>query len=254
VKTVILAGGRGTRLAEETDAKPKPMVDIGGRPILWHIMSIYAQYGLTEFFVALGYRADVVRDFFLTYRFLASDITVDLGSGRVVTEGGPAEDWRVHLLDTGVDTQTGGRLKRLAPSIGGERFLMTYGDGVAAIDIRELLMFHQSHGRLATLLAVHPPARFGGLSLDGHIVSEFTEKPQLGDGWINGGFFVLEPEVLDYIDGDETPFEREPLERLAKEGQLAAFRHEGFWQAMDTLRDVRYLNALCAEGELPWLR
>jgi glucose-1-phosphate cytidylyltransferase len=254
VKTVILAGGRGTRLAEETDAKPKPMVDIGGRPILWHIMSIYAQYGYTEFFVALGYRADVIRDFFFTYRFLASDITVDLGSGRVETQGGPVEDWRVHLLDTGLETQTGGRLKRLAASIGGERFLMTYGDGVAAVDIRDLVAFHQSHGRLATLLAVHPPARFGGLSLDGDIVSEFTEKPQLGDGWINGGFFVLEPEVLDYIDGDETPFEREPLERLAKEGQLAAFRHESFWHAMDTLRDVRYLNALCAEGELPWLR
>ncbi len=251
MKTVILAGGLGTRLAEETDKAPKPMVQIGGLPILWHIMKIYAAAGFDEFLVALGYRADVVKRYFLDYYYLRNDLTVT-GRGEVEVHDGGRDDWRIHLIDTGIDTQTGGRLRRLAPHLRAETFMLTYGDGVADVDCRKLLDFHRAHGKLATVTAVRPPARFGGLVFDGDLVSEFTEKPQIGEGWINGGFFVLEPGVLDYIGGDDTVWEREPLERLAQDGQLVAYRHDGFWQPMDTLRDVRLLEGMWESGNVPW--
>ena len=253
MKTVILAGGLGTRLAEESETKPKPMVEVGGRPILWHIMRIYARHGFKEFVVALGYKADLVKSYFLNYHLLQNSLSIQLDTSRVDVHGdGECEDWLLHLCDTGIETQTGGRLKRLASQVGGETFMMTYGDGVAGIDIRALTEFHRQHGRLATVTAVRPPARFGSLVFEGDRVASFSEKPQVGEGWINGGFFVLEPEVLDYIDDDQTIFERDPMERLAADGQLMAFRHDGFWQCMDTLRDVRLLNSLCAEGAPPW--
>jgi glucose-1-phosphate cytidylyltransferase len=237
MKTVILAGGLGTRLAEETDLKPKPMVEIGHEPILWHIMQRYACFGFTEFVVALGYRGDVIKDYFLGLHYKQNDVTIDLGKGRTEIHDGARLSWVVHLVDTGLQTQT---------------FMMTYGDGVADVDVEALVRFHKSHGKLATVTAVRPPARFGGLSFDGDLIIEFLEKPQIGEGWINGGFFVLEPGVLDYIDGDETIWEREPLERLAEEGELVAFRHDGFWQPMDTLRDVRLLESLWESGDVPW--
>ena len=252
MKTVILAGGFGTRLAEETEQIPKPMIEIGGRPMLWHIMRLYAASGFNEFVVALGYRSEVVKRFFIEYHQVRSGLSVHLGSGRIDIHPSELDDWLVHLVETGLDTHTGGRLKRLAPWVGDGTFMMTYGDGLASVDVAALVDFHKSHGRLATVLAVRPPARFGGLAFDGQIVTEFVEKPQLGEGWINGGFFVLEPEVLDYIDGDATAWEREPLERLAKDRQLVACHHEGFWQCMDTLRDLRYLNSLCEQGDPPW--
>jgi glucose-1-phosphate cytidylyltransferase len=252
MKTVILAGGVGSRLAEETDATPKPMVEIGGPPILWHIMKIYAAAGFREFVIALGYKPEVIKSYFLSYNHLRSDLTIDFGSGGIEMHDGERDDWKVHLIDTGVETQTGGRLKRLTAWLSDGTFLMTYGDGVANIDIRRLIEFHRSHGRLATVTAVRPPARFGGMDFDGDLVAEFTEKPQIGEGWINGGFFVLEPKVLDYIDHDATAFEREPLERLAQDNQLVAYRHEGFWQCMDTLRDVRALKAMWESGDVPW--
>ena len=251
MKTVILAGGLGTRLAEETDATPKPMVEIGGSPILWHIMKIYSSAGFSEFVLALGYRAEVVKRYFLDYYRLRNDLTIT-GDGKVEVHDGSPEDWRIDLVDTGIETQTGGRIKRLADRLREGTFMLTYGDGVADVPCADLLEFHRSHGKLATVTAVRPPARFGGLMFDGDLVSDFVEKPQIGEGWINGGFFVLEPGVLDYIDGDDTIWERDPLERLAQEGQLAAFRHEGFWQPMDTLRDVRLLRTLWDSGDTPW--
>lgn len=253
MKVVILAGGLGTRLSEETESKPKPMVEIGGHPILWHIMKGYGHQGLNEFVIALGYRGDVIKRFFLDYSHLSADLTISTSTGNVTLHDGSRDDWRVHLVDTGLNTITGGRLKRLASLLGDETFMLTYGDGVANVDLGALLRFHKSHGKLATVTAVRPPARFGGLSFDeSNRVSRFTEKPQIGEGWINGGFFVLEPAVLNYIDGDATHWEREPLERLAAEAQLFAYRHEGFWQSMDTLRDVRLLNSLWNEGRAPW--
>jgi glucose-1-phosphate cytidylyltransferase len=252
MKTVILAGGLGTRLAEETDSTPKPMVEIGGLPILWHIMKIYAAHGFDEFIVALGYRPEVVKHFFLNYYYLRNDFTIRVGAGNVEVHDGDRDDWCVHLFDTGVQTQTGGRIKRLHEHLADGPFMLTYGDGVADVDVTKLLDFHRAHGKLATVTAVRPPARFGGLTFDGELVSEFTEKPQIGEGWINGGFFVLEPGVLDYIDGDDTIWEREPLERLAEDGQLVAYRHDGFWQPMDTLRDVRLLESLWQSGSPPW--
>ena len=252
MKTLILAGGFGTRLQEETVVIPKPMVEIGGRPILWHIMKIYATHGYKDFVIALGYKGDAIKQYFLNYHLLRSSVRVRLSDGHVDVYQGCCEDWSLDLLDTGLETQTGGRIKRVASWLDKEPFLLTYGDGVANVNIRELMEFHRQHGKLVTVTAVRPPARFGGLNLNSDLVTEFIEKPNIGDGWINGGFFVVEPGALKYIDGDMTSFEREPLERIASEGQLAAYRHEGFWQCMDTLRDVRLLNSLWDTGRAPW--
>lgn len=251
VPVMILCGGLGTRLPEETEVKPKPMVTIGGQPILWHIMAIYAAHGFKEFVLALGYKAELIKDYFLHYRNRSSNLSIHLSTDEVFVHDGDCEDWTVHLVDTGLSTQTGGRIKRLADFVTRKTFMLTYGDGVADIDISRVLKFHRSHGRLATVTAVRPPARFGGLSFDGDLVVQFTEKPQIGEGWINGGFFVLEPGVLDYIQGDSTSFEGEPLERLAKDRQLVAYRHDGFWQCMDTARDIRLLENLWQSGA-PW--
>ncbi|MCX6997618.1 MAG: glucose-1-phosphate cytidylyltransferase [Kiritimatiellaeota bacterium] len=252
MKAVILCGGLGTRLSEETALRPKPMIEIGGLPILWHIMKGYAVHGVREFVLALGYKGEMIKDFFVNYRHRSRSLTVELQRGEIIVHQGESEDWIVHLLDTGAQTQTGGRLKRAAQCVGPEPFLMTYGDGVADVDVGRLIAFHRAQGRLATVTAVRPPARFGGLVFTGDLVTQFTEKPQVGEGWINGGFFVLQPEIAEYIPGDETGWEREPVERLAGEGQMAAFRHEGFWQCMDTLRDVRLLESLWQEGRAPW--
>ncbi len=252
MKTVILAGGLGTRLAEETDTVPKPMVEIGGTPILWHILKLYSAFGFSDFVIALGYRSEIVKNYFLNYYYLRNDFTINVADGAIEVDDGRREDWRVDLIDTGIQTQTGGRLKRLERRLRDGTFMLTYGDGVADIDLRNLVNFHRKHGKLATITAVRPPARFGGLNFDGELVAEFTEKPQIGEGWVNGGFFVLEPGVLDYIGGDETVWEQEPLERLAEDGELVAFRHEGFWQSMDTLRDKRLLEGLWQSGDVPW--
>ncbi len=257
MKVAILAGGLGSRLAEETEVKPKPMVEIGGRPILWHIMKHYGHYGFEDFVIGLGYKGEVIKRYMVEYASLHGDVTVSLREGRIVdrngfaTGGSGPEDWTVAMIDTGQDTATGGRIKRLAKTIGNERFMLTWGDGVSDIDLHELLRFHEAHGKLATLTAVRPPARFGHLDLTGDQITEFSEKPQLGEGWINGAFFVLEPEVFDYIDGDATQFEREPLERLAADGQLMAYRHDSFWQCMDSLRDKKLLEDLWQNGA-PW--
>jgi glucose-1-phosphate cytidylyltransferase len=252
MKVGILAGGVGSRLSEETVVKPKPMVEIGGRPILWHIMMHYATYGFKDFVIALGYKGEVIKRYMADYCALESDMTVDLGTGRVELHGRHRQDWRVELIDTGQHTGTGGRIKRLVPYMGGETFFMTWGDGVSTVNLRELLAFHKRHGKIATVTAVRPPARFGRLDLEGDRVARFAEKPQLEEGWINGAFFVLEPEVADYIEDDSTMFEQGPLERLAKDGQLMAFRHEGFWQCMDTLRDKVRLEQLWESGKAPW--
>ena len=253
MKVVILAGGMGTRLSPRSEEKPKPMIEIGGRPILWHIMKYFAHYGLNEFVVALGYRGDAIKDYFLNYRAMNGDLTVSLGSGKVSFASSVREDWTVHLIDTGISTHTGGRLKRLSPHIGDETFIMTYGDGLADVDLDQLRAFHRSHGRLATVTAVHPPARFGQLTVDGEQAVTFREKPQISAGWINGGFFVLEPGVLDYIADDRTGWENEPMERLTRVGQLGVFRHEGFWQCIDTPRDLTYLEDLWQSPATPWV-
>lgn len=252
MKTVILAGGFGTRLAEKTGDIPKPMIEIGGKPMLWHIMNIYAFHGHDEFILALGYKAEVVKEYFLNFYALNNDLTLDLQEGNTVIHEGNQPHWKIHLIDTGVGTQTGGRLKRLKEWIGNDTFLMTYGDGVSNIEIDKLIAFHKSHGKLATVTAVHPPARFGGLVLKGNQVTNFSEKNQSTEGWINGGFFVLEPEVLNYIAGDETIWERDPLEQLAVQGELMAYYHEGFWQPMDTLREHRLLESMWESGQAPW--
>jgi len=253
MRAVILAGGQGTRLAEETETRPKPMVDIGGRPILWHIMKHYAHYGVTEFVIALGYRADDVKRFFVDYLSLNGDMTVELGS-RAVKRHEPERDaWTVHLIDTGMETQTGGRVGRLRPWLSDGPFFLTYGDGVSDVDLGKLTAAHRSSGKLVTVTAVRPPSRFGGLSLEGDGSVHFIEKPQIGEGWINGGFMVVEPAVLDYVTGDEASFESDVLERISNEGKLGAYQHEGFWQSMDTLRDVRYLRGLLAAETAPWV-
>jgi glucose-1-phosphate cytidylyltransferase len=252
VKVVILAGGQGTRLVEETEVKPKPMVEIGGRPIVWHILKHYAHFGFREFCIALGYKGDDIKRFFLDYIRLSGSVSVEVATGRQSFHESRAEDWVVHLIDTGLKANTGGRLKRLQPWLEGGTFMLTYGDGVCDIDLRELLRFHRSHGRIATVTAVRPPARFGGLIFDGDLVSQFTEKPQIGEGWINGGFMVFEPAVFEYVESDETSLEADALERLAADRQLAAYRHDRFWQCMDTLRDVRILESLWASGSAPW--
>ena len=252
MRVVILAGGRGTRLAEETSARPKPMVEIGGRPILWHIMDLYAQHGFKDFLVACGYKSEMIKGYVHNLHLHTNDYVVDLrdGSIEVVQNGGV--DWRIGAIDTGLNTMTGGRVRRLRSWVGNGAFMVTYGDGLGDVDISALLEFHRSHGRLATVTAVRPPARFGALCLDGDEVREFSEKPQTGEGWINGGFFVFEPQVLDYLDSDQTILEREPLERLSAEGELMAFRHPGFWQPMDTLRDKQLLESLWDSGNAPW--
>lgn len=252
MKTVILAGGLGTRLAEETSLKPKPMVEIGGRPILWHIMKLYAHYGFTEFYVALGYLGHVIKHYFLDYRALSGSFAVDLSTGALDLYETAAEPWLVHLLDTGTETYTGGRVKRLEPHLSAGTFMVTYGDGIANVDLSALLAYHRAQGRLATVTAVRPPARFGGLELSGNDVVRFTEKSQAGEGWINGGFLVLEPGALAYLSGDKSSLESDALETLAAEGQLAAYRHPGFWQCMDTLRDKRKLEELWNGGDAPW--
>jgi glucose-1-phosphate cytidylyltransferase len=253
MKVAILAGGLGSRIQEETEVKPKPMVEIGGKPILWHIMKIYSHQGFRDFVVALGYKGDYVKRYMVEYASLEGDLTVGMRDGRIEAHGnGDRDDWNVALIDTGQMTNKGGRIKRLAPYLGDETFMMTWGDGVSDIDLNRLLAFHRAHGKLATVTAVRPPARFGHIELDGDVVTEFSEKPQAHEGWINGAFFVLEPQVLDYIDGDDTEWEKEPLERLAADGQLMAYRHEGFWQCMDTLRERKLLEQLWDSGEAPW--
>ena len=252
MKVVILAGGLGSRLAEETEVRPKPMVEIGGRPILWHIMKHYTYYGFKEFFIALGYKGEVIKRYFLDYYTLDGSMTINLSNGDVQAHNKECEDWIVHLIDTGLHTLTGGRIKRLEPWLKDETFMVTYGDGMSDVNLHDLLRFHRSHGRLATVTAVRPPARFGGLIFDGDLVAEFTEKPQVGEGWINGGFLVLEPGVLKYLEGDNASLEVEGLERLAAERQLSAYRHDRFWQCVDTLRDMRLLESLWQSGNPPW--
>jgi glucose-1-phosphate cytidylyltransferase len=252
MKVGILAGGLGTRLAEETEIKPKPMVEVGGQPILWHIMMHYSRYGYREFVVALGYKGEYIKRWMREFSTLHSNMTVRTGTGTVTLHDRHQQDWTVDLVDTGQDTATGGRIKRLKDWMGDGTFMLTWGDGVSDIDLDALLRFHRSHGRLATLTAARPPARFGHLEFDGDQVTQFTEKPQTSEGWINGAFFVLEPAVFDYIDGDDAQWEKEPLERLAAEGQLMAYRHESFWQCMDTVRDKKLLEKLWAEGSAPW--
>jgi glucose-1-phosphate cytidylyltransferase len=252
MKVAILAGGLGTRLAEETETKPKPMVEIGGRPILWHIMMHYSHYGFDDFAIALGYKSEVIKKYMVDYCSLNSNLTVNLKDGLVTKHTDYCPDWTVDLIDTGIHTNTGGRIKRLAPYMGNETFMLTWGDGVSDVNLHDLLAFHRSHGKLATLTAVRPTARFGHLELESDQITEFSEKPQLGEGWINGAFFVLEPGVFDYIEGDDTQWEKAPLERLAQEGQLMAYRHTSFWQCMDTMRDKRLLESLWQSGDAPW--
>lgn len=252
MNVVILAGGLGTRLAEETEVKPKPMVEIGERPILWHIMKHYAAFGFTDVFVALGHKGHLIKRYFLDECSMSGDLTVDLPRGHVERSGASIEPWKVRLLDTGAGTNTGGRLKRMEPWLRSGTFMLTYGDGVSNVKLDELLRFHRDTRCIATISAVRPPARFGSIEFEGPLVRNFAEKPQAGEGWINGGFMVFEPEVFDYLDGDATSLEMDALERLAAEGKLAAYRHDGFWQCMDTLRDKRLLEHLWTTGDAPW--
>jgi glucose-1-phosphate cytidylyltransferase len=251
LKVIILAGGYGTRLGEYTNLIPKPMVKIGHKPIAWHIMEHYAEYGHKEFFLALGYKAEYVKEYFLNYRSLNSDFSIDLFSGQITTTKEPAVDWRVNLIDTGINTLTGGRIKRLKEYVGKETFMVTYGDGLSDIDLDKLVDFHRNHGKLVTISAVHPSARFGELNLEGDSVLTFQEKPQLHEGWINGGFMIIEPQFLEFIENDSTMLEKEPFERAASLGELMAYRHHGFWQCMDTKRDHELLESLWKSGA-PW--
>lgn len=253
MKAVILAGGFGSRLSEETQLKPKPMVEIGGRPILWHIMNIYGAHGVKEFVIACGYKAEVIKTYFLNFFALNNDLSIDLSTGNTLIHNGFHPGWKVHLVDTGLHSSTGGRLKRLERWLADEEtFLFTYGDGVADLDIQALLRFHFSHGRLATVTTVHSPARFGRLAFEGDRVTEFYEKPEASEGWINGGYFVLNRKVLDYIEGDASVWERAPVERLAQDGQLMGYRHNGFWSCMDTLKEKNLLEELWRSGQAPW--
>lgn len=248
----ILAGGLGSRLSEETTVKPKPMVEIGEYPILWHIMKHYANYGHDDFVVALGYKGEYIKRWFADQASLAGDLVVKTGSGQITPNHAEADDWTVGLIETGRETNTGGRIKRLVPHMGDETFMITWGDGVSTVDLDALVDFHRSHGKICTLTAVHPPARYGHIELDGDQITRFNEKPQASEGWINGAFFVMEPEIVDYIKDDDTLFEREPLEQLAFDGQLMAYRHDGFWACMDTMRDKVMLEQLWKTGEAPW--
>ena len=252
MKVVILAGGTGTRISEETTVRPKPMVEIGGRPILWHIMKIYSAHGINDFVVCLGYKGYMIKEYFANYFLHMSDVTFDMHYNQMQIHENKAEPWRVTLVDTGDSTMTGGRLKRVKRYLTDENFCLTYGDGVGDVDITKLLAFHHEQKTLATMTATQPPGRFGAITIDGRKVAGFQEKPS-GDGaWINGGFFVLSPKVIDYIEGDSTLWEREPMERLAKDGEMSVYRHAGFWQPMDTLRDKNYLEDLWVSGKAPW--
>ncbi len=253
MKAMILAGGRGTRIAEESRTRPKPMIEIGGMPILWHIMKLYDAHGIRDFIICLGYRGDLIKHFFTNYRLFSSDISVDIKSGQVIFHRSNAEDWRVTLVETGEKTETGGRVKIASRYLeGDDTFLLTYGDGVGNVDIRKAIDFHRAEGRLATVTAVQPPGRFGALDIKGNKVTQFLEKPKGDGGYINGGFFVLSRKCVDYIGGESIKWENEPLEKIAKEGQLSAYRHDGFWQPMDTLRDREYLESLWLDGSAPW--
>ena len=251
MKVVLLAGGLGTRISEESVSRPKPMIEVGGKPILWHIMKMYAAHGINEFIVCCGYKGYVIKEYFANYFLHQSDVTIDLANNNIEVHHKKAEPWKVTLVDTGDETQTGGRLRRVASYIDGD-FCMTYGDGVGSVDLTALLKFHKSHGKLATMTAVQPPGRFGALQLNGNQIQSFVEKPQGDGGWINGGFFVLNPKVLEQISSDGTLWEQEPLQNLAKQGELQAFFHSGFWQPMDTLRDKNHLESLWATGNAPW--
>ncbi len=253
MKAVLLAGGFGTRISEESHLKPKPMIEIGGMPILWHIMKHYSSYGINEFVICAGYKQHIIKEWFANYYLHTSDITFDLSQGNLMTiHSNQAEPWKVTVVDTGLNTMTGGRIKRIRPYIGDEAFLLTYGDGVSDVDIRETIAFHRKAGRLATMTAILPESRFGVLDIDGDRVKGFREKSRADSGWINAGFMVLEPAVFDYISGDDTVFERDPLENLVKDGELSCYKHMGFWQCMDTLRDKERLEKLWAKGEAPW--
>ncbi len=252
MRAVLLAGGLGTRISEETQLRPKPMVEIGGKPILWHIMKIYSAHGINEFIICCGYKGYIIKEYFANYFLHLSDVTFDMVNNRMEVHQHYAEPWRVTLVDTGDETQTGGRIKRVAEYLNDEDFCLTYGDGVGDIDITRLIAFHRQQGRLATLTATQPPGRFGALNFEGSQIINFEEKPQGDGGWINGGFFVLSPKVIDYIHGDATLWEREPMQRLASEGQMSAFFHHGFWQPMDTLRDKTHLEELWQSGKAPW--
>ncbi len=252
MKTVILAGGLGTRLAEETEIKPKPLVEIGERPILWHIMKYYAMYGFKEFVIALGYKGDLIKRFFLDQASLQGNLTIDIKTGRFTVHNQVSEDWKVDLVDTGLESNTGGRVARVREYIGNETFMLTYGDGVSNVNLNALIALHKKNKRIVTLTAVRPPARFGGLIFDGDLVEQFTEKPQIGEGWINGGFMVMEPRIFDYIPSDSTNLEVDVLEKLSIEKELVAYRHDDFWQCMDTLRDKRQLENLWQHGKAPW--
>lgn len=252
MKVAILAGGVGSRLSEETEIKPKPMVEIGGKPILWHIMKHYSHHGFGEFVIALGYKGDYIKKYMVDYLSFNGNMRIDLPNRSVSGGGSELEQWQIDLVETGLGTATGGRIKRLAPYLKDGTFMLTWGDGVSNVDLHRLLEFHRAHGRLATVTAVRPPARFGKLTLEGDAVTNFSEKPQLEEGWINGAFFVLEPGIFDYVDGDATQWEKEPLEGLARDGQLRAYKHENFWQCMDTLRDWKLLEHLWDTGSAPW--
>jgi len=252
MKTVILAGGLGTRLAEETGTRPKPMVEIGGEPMLLHIMGIYAHHGFNEFVIAAGYKGEMIKGYFRDFFFRQSDLKVDLKDGSLELLNPRGRDWLISVIDTGTETMTGGRIGRVRPYLDEETFMVTYGDGLGDVDIKSLVAFHRAHGKLATVTSVRPQSRFGAMRLSDGAVREFSEKPHVGEGWINGGFFVFEPGVLDYLGGDEVVLEREPLERLAADGELMAFEHEGFWQPMDTLREKQILEDLWQSGGAPW--
>jgi len=252
MKVAILAGGYGTRLAEETDIRPKPMVEIGGSPILWHIMMHYYQYSYKDFIIALGYKGDFIKRWFKDFSTLSGSLSIKTNTGEVVTREKQVPEWMVELVETGLNTATGGRIKRLQPLIGKETFMLTWGDGLSDVDLDKLLAFHRSHGKLATMTAVRPQARYGHLEFEGDRVREFNEKNQLSEGWINGAFFILEPGIFDYIDGDEIMWEQQPLERLAQEGELMAYKHEAFWQCMDTLREKHLLETMWKSGKAPW--
>ena len=253
MKTIILAGGFGTRLSEYTEAIPKPMVTIGGKPIIWHIMKHYADFGHKDFHIALGYKSEVVKEYFLNYKTLNSDFNVNLSSGKISYENPSKIDWNVTMTQTGLNSMTGGRVKRLQSQIGNEPFLLTYGDGLSNININDLVSFHRSHGKMVTVSAVHPNARFGELSIEGNKVTTFKEKPQTTSGWVNGGYFVIEPSFFDFIDGDSTILEKDPLEKVSELGELMAYRHNGFWQPMDTKRDRDSLEEMWTSGNPPWL-